>query len=116
MKPGGAVIVFTVNRWSPISIASRLLPFSLHHRIKQYFWGGEEDTFPVHYRMNSRAVLKTLFEQAGFTEELFVTQDDLSAFGNFRWLNWAELVVWRALQLVGLPYPENCLLGLYRRQ
>jgi len=116
IKPGGIVIVFTVNRWSPVTIVSGLLPFSVHHRIKQRFWGGEEeDTFPVHYRMNSRAVLRALFEQADFTEEEFTKPDDLSTFGNFRWLNYAELAAWRGLRSLGLPYPENCLLGLYRR-
>jgi hypothetical protein len=26
-----------------------------------------------------------------------------------------EVLIWRALRLVGLDYPEKCLLGVYRK-
>lgn len=117
VRPDGRVVVFTVNRWSPISLMSRALSFKLHHPIKRFFWGGEEeDTFPVHYRMNTRGTLRSLFEDAGFVEEQFLVADDLSLFGQFRWLNYMELLTWRALKGVGLHYPENCLLGVYRKR
>jgi 2-polyprenyl-3-methyl-5-hydroxy-6-metoxy-1,4-benzoquinol methylase len=116
VNPGGTVVVLTVNRRAPISLLSWLLPFRLHHPIKRLFWGGEEkDTFPVHYRMNTRADLRCLFEQAGFEERLFAKLDDLSAFGRFEWLNYLELLAWSVLRRLGLGYPENCLLGVYRR-
>jgi SAM-dependent methyltransferase len=117
VKPGGTVVVFTINRWAPIALVSRLTPFRFHHPIKQLFWDGEEeDTFPVAYRMNTRKILSRLFDQSGFEELAFAKLDDLSTFCKFKILNHIELAVWRGLKFVGLGYPENCLLGVYRRR
>jgi 2-polyprenyl-3-methyl-5-hydroxy-6-metoxy-1,4-benzoquinol methylase len=117
VRPGGTAVVFTVNKWAPIAILSRALPFRLHHPIKEWIWGSEEkDTFPVHYRMNTRARLRTLFLGAGFVEETFMKTDDLSAFGRFSALNYAELLAWRSVRAAGLHYPENCILAVYRRR
>ncbi len=115
MLPGALVIVFTINRWSPISVLSKLVPFSLHHPIKRFFWGGHErDTFPVQYRMNTRDALRRLFEAEGFAEVAFAYLDDLSTFGSFKSLGRLELAAWSVSKHVGLTYPENCLLGIYR--
>jgi ubiquinone/menaquinone biosynthesis C-methylase UbiE len=116
LRPGGIIVVFTVNKMSPNSQVARLIPFRLHHPIKQFFWGDdEEDTFPVHYKMNSRSVLRSLFREHGFEEVAFSTLDDLSTFARFPHLNCAKLVVWKVLGSVGLKYPENCLLGVYKK-
>jgi SAM-dependent methyltransferase len=116
VKPGGVVVVFTVDLWSPVTVVSRLLPFRFHHAIKRVVWGGdEEDTFPAFYRMNTRRSLRRLFDRAGFSEELFTRVDDLSVFGNFRRLGYVELLLWRSLSAVGLPYPEGCLVAVYRK-
>ncbi len=117
VAPGGTAIVFTVNRRSPISLISRLIPFRFHHRVKKIFWGGEEeDTFPVCYLMNTREELRAIFEKSGFREEWFARLDDLSTFGLFKRLNYLELQAWRIFKSLGLAYPENCLLGVYRRR
>lgn len=45
------VIIYTINKKSPIPIITRFTPFSYHHKIKRFFWGGEEkDTFPISYK------------------------------------------------------------------
>jgi len=116
LKPGGRVVIYTVYRWSPITLASRLVPFGLHHRIKRFFWGGEEkDTFPAVYRMNTHRELKRLFHAGDFEERLFLQLDDLAAFSQIKPLNWLELVAWKILHSVGLRYPESCLLGVYQK-
>jgi ubiquinone/menaquinone biosynthesis C-methylase UbiE len=116
VKPEGRVVVFTVNRRSPVVRLAWLLPFQWHHPIKRLFWGGEEeDTFAVQYLMNTRTELQRLFEPAGFAEEAFVKLDDVSVFGRFKWLNGLELLLWRGLRAIRFGYPENCLLGVYRR-
>lgn len=116
LEPSGTVVVFTVNAWSPLTMISRAVPFRWHHPIKQLFWGGEEeDTFPVQYKMNSRAVLKKLFEANGFREVSFAYLDDLSTLGHFRCGSYVELVWWQTLKRFGLRYPENCLLGVYQK-
>ena len=116
LRPSGAVVIFTVNRRSPLTMVSRLVPFRWHHPIKKLFWGGEEeDTFPVHYKMNSQAVLRDLFETHGFREVSFMYLDDLSTWSQFRMGSYLELLGWRAFNRVGLRYPENCLLGVYQK-
>jgi SAM-dependent methyltransferase len=116
VRPGGVVVIFTVNGRSPLPLLSRVIPFGLHHPIKRLFWGGEEeDTFPVAYRMNSRATLKRLFESDGFHEILFSYLDDLSTLGHFKLGISLELVAWRLLKSIGIRYPETCLLGVYQK-
>jgi 2-polyprenyl-3-methyl-5-hydroxy-6-metoxy-1,4-benzoquinol methylase len=116
VRPGGLAVVLTVSLWSPITVLSRVLPFSLHHPLKKLFWGGEEeDTFPVQYRMNTRAALRDVFARAGFEEAGFTRLDDLSLLGAFKIANYFELSAWRVCSSVGLRYPEHCLLGVYRR-
>ena len=116
LRPAGTVVIFTVHSRSPLTILSRAIPFSWHHPIKKLFWGGEEeDTFPVQYKMNSRAVLKRLFEAHGFREASFAYLDDLSTLGQFRIGSYIELACWRALNRLGIRYPENCLLGVYQK-
>ena len=114
--PGGTVIVFTVNRWSPVSIVSALVPFRFHHPLKSLFWPGPEDaTFPVHYRMNTPRKLAAVLAGAGFSLVTMARLDDLSVFGRFRRLSYAELVVRKGINLFGLPYPEHCLLAVFQQ-
>lgn len=116
LAPHGRVVVFTVHRWSPVTLLSRLLPFTWHHRLKKHFWGGQEaDTFPTRYRMNTRRTLARQFAAAGFVEEHFAYLDDLSVLSQFSLGHRLELKLWRILQIVGLRYPECCLLGVYRK-
>jgi SAM-dependent methyltransferase len=115
-KPGGKVVIYTINRWSAVSIITWLTPFTLHHPIKSLLWGSEEkDTFPVTYRMNTRRALLRLFQEAGFKERYFVYLDDCRSLSRFRATLFCELYSWKVLRAVGCRYPENCLLGIYQR-
>ena len=115
-RMGGRVIVYTVYRWSPVTMLSGFLPFSLHHKIKRMFWDGDPaDTFPTAYRMNTRADLARYFLRNGFCEESFSYLDDCRTCGRWQFLNRLELIVWRALRSVGLHYPEVCILAVYRK-
>ena len=116
LKPGGTLVIYTINKWSPVSILAWLTPFRMHHPVKKIAWQTEEqDTFPIAYRMNTRRTLAKLAEAHGFRETAFRRLDDLSTFAGFRLLNYAELLAWRAFRTIGLTYPENCLLGVYER-
>ena len=113
----GLAVILTINRNSPISLVSRAVPFRLHSPIKSVFWGGEDrDTFPVRYRMNSRKALRGVFTANGFEEAAFAYLDDLSTWIFRPRLHHAELQGWRLFRALGLRYPENCLLGIYRKQ
>jgi SAM-dependent methyltransferase len=115
-KPGGRVVVYTVNRLTPVAAAAWAVPFRFHHAVKTAVWRTEEkDTFPVAYRMNTRGDLRSLFTAHGFREAAFAYLDDCRTLARFRVLNHAELLARSALRAVGLRYPENCLLGVYER-
>lgn len=116
LKPGGRLVVYTVNKFAPVAVATRVVPFRLHHPLKRLVWRTEEkDTFPVAYRMNSRAALRRLTAGHGLAEESFAYLDDCRTFHRFGWMNYLELSAWRILRRVGASYPETCLLGVYRR-
>ncbi len=116
LNPDGIVVIYTINKFSPIPIITYFTPFSIHFKIKYYFWRGEEkDTFPVEYKMNTRKELRKLFLEYDFHEETFQYLDDLSTFSRFKTLNLLEIWVWKLFKMFGIRYPENNLLGIYRR-
>jgi SAM-dependent methyltransferase len=115
-QPDSLVVVYTVNAWSPVPIVTRIVPFALHNPVKRVLWGTEaKDTFPTVFQMNTRRTLRRLFAEGGFEEQSFAYLDDCRTFGQFRVLLTIELLSRRILRAVRLPYPENCLLGVYRR-
>jgi SAM-dependent methyltransferase len=117
-KPGGRVVIYTVYRWSPITMVSSVAPFALHHPLKKILWSAteEKDTFPTAYKMNTRHALKGLLGRAGFEEEEFRYLDDCRSLAAWKLAHRLELGLWKLLHAVDLPYPELCLMGVYRRE
>ncbi len=86
------------------------------HITDPLMWGTEPpDTFPTVYRLNTRRDLLRHFSKAGFVEVLFRKLDDCRIFNRYRLLNFLELTVRGAFRLTGLPYPETCLLAVFRK-
>ncbi len=113
---GGHVVVYTVDRWSPVPLVTSIVPFALHQPIKRLLWGTHaKDTFATAFRMNTRRRLDALLRAGGFVEERFARVDDCRTLAQFRIGQWLELSAWRAMRWIGLGYPEACLIGLYRR-
>jgi SAM-dependent methyltransferase len=116
LRPGGIAVVFTVFAGSPMPLLTRLAPMSLRHVVKRWLWGTEaRDTFPTRFRMNTRGRLQRLFAGVGMHEDAFLRLDDCRTFARFRSLSELELRVARVFRWAGLPYPEHCLLGIYRK-
>ena len=116
LRPGGLAVVFTVFAAAPMPLLTRLAPMGLRHVVKSWLWGTQpKDTFPTRFRMNTRGGLRRCFAAAGMAEEAFLRLDDCRTFAKFEALNRAELAMMRACRAVGVPYPEHCLLGVYRR-
>ncbi len=116
-RPGGLVVIYTVNRFSPVPLLTALVPFALHQPIKRFLWRTEaRDTFPTRFRLNTRGRLAAAFGGGGFDEVLFAHLDDCRTLGRFRAGLRVELWARRALRAVGLRYPETCLLGVYRKR
>jgi SAM-dependent methyltransferase len=115
-KPGGKVVIYTVNRWSPVPLITWMVPFRFHHSVKELLWGTErKDTFPVAYRMNTRGELVRLFEAENFRECYFGYLDDCRSLARFRVTLFLELCAWKFARSLGFRYPETCLLGVYER-
>ncbi|MCB9878315.1 MAG: class I SAM-dependent methyltransferase [Planctomycetes bacterium] len=116
LRPGGLAVVFTVAACSPMPLLTRLAPMGLRHVVKSFLWGTQpKDTFPTRFRMNSRTALERQFAAAGLREEAFVRVDDCRTFARFQSLHKLELFGMRVCRAMGLPYPEHCLLGCYRK-
>jgi len=116
LRPGGIAVVFTVSAYSPMPLLTRLAPMPLRHAVKGWLWGTQpKDTFPTCFRMNTRSALQRLFAGVGMHEEQFLRLDDCRTFARFRTMCEIELRVMRLCRMVRLPYPEHCLLGIYRK-
>ncbi len=116
LRPGGLAVVYTVFAGSPMPLLTRLAPMSLRHRVKSWLWGTQaKDTFPTCFKMNTRGKLERLFAGVGMHEAAFLRLDDCRTFARFRGLCELELKVMRLCRSVRLPYPEHCLLGIYRK-
>ncbi len=116
LRPGGVAVVYTVFAGSPMPILTRFAPMGLRHVVKSWLWGTQpKDTFPTRFRMNTRSALRRLFVGAGMHEEAFLRLDDCRTFARFRSLCELELRLRTACRWLGVPYPEHCLLGVYRK-
>lgn len=117
LRPRGRVVIYTPNKWSPVSLLAAVIPFRLHNPIKRVFWKTEaRDTFPTAYRMNTREELRALFQPHDLYEEFFEYVDDCSVTAGFKPLNVVELSVRSVFRRLNLRYPENCLLAVYRKR
>ena len=117
IRPAGLVAVLTPHRWSPASIAARLIPNALHPCFTRWLDGRvAEETFPTFYRMNTRTRLRQVCEEGGFTEERVWLLDDCSVLQQFGSVFLMQMGLSRVCRGLGIAYPENVLLGLYRRR
>ena len=115
-KPGGYVVIYTPWKWAPMSLMASIVPFSLHNRLKRLVWDSEEqDTFPTAYKMNTRKDLDGLFSANGFEEALFGYLDDCSVTAKFQLLNSMDIGFRNLCLRLKVPYPERCLLAVYRK-
>jgi len=67
LKPGGKFIFLVPNFWDYVSIASYLIPNSLHKLIVEKASGRpEEDTFATYYNSNTKRSITRLAQRTGF--------------------------------------------------
>ncbi|MCP4643246.1 MAG: class I SAM-dependent methyltransferase [bacterium] len=103
LKPGGALVVLTPNRWSIFVVGSRLVPYWLKQVVKSRLFGGhEEDTFPTVYRANSATALNEVGNAAGLTTAETAYIPGLWAFFIFA-APLARLVRWLEYGLARVP-------------
>ena len=114
---GAHVIVYTIYKWSPVSLITKLTPFWAHHAPKRFFWNTEErDTFPVEYKMNTKKELNTVFLNRNFENVCFIYLDDCRTLAKFKLTLHLELLIRKLLNFFNLYYPELCILSVYRKK
>jgi len=70
LMEGGVLIFVCPNRFSYIALVGSLTTHRCHVWLKRLITDtADEDTFPTHYRANSRGRLRTLADRAGFVIE-----------------------------------------------
>ncbi len=117
IRPGGHVVIYTPNRWAPAAVAASLVPGKCHSGFARVLDARrKEDVFPTFYRMNTRKRLREMFESGGFAEVGFAYLDNCRTFQRLRLGCLAELCAWRLFRAAGATYPENDLLGVYRKR
>jgi hypothetical protein len=65
--------------------------------------------------MNTRSSLSRIMTKEGLKEDSFRYLDDCRTLFRFEKLHFAELRLWKMFRAMGVTYPENCLLGIYRK-
>lgn len=116
LRPGGICIIYTVHRFAPVPLLTRLIPMPLRHPLKRLLWGtARKDTFPTRFRLNCRSQLRRAMQSAGLAERSYELVDDCRTFAQFRIGQLLELSLWRCLKLLRLPFPERCILASYRK-
>lgn len=117
LKPGGQLVIYTTSKWAPMSIVAMAVPFRLHNTFKRLIWNSEErDTFPIAYKLNTRADLARHTRSCGLSEVSYRVIDDCRITENYRPLQWLELRSRKLLRLIRLRYPESCILAVYRKE
>ncbi len=117
LKPEGKLVVYTVNGSSLAPSVTKILPNGLKDKLKKALWGTEEkDTFPTHYRMNSREDLRKYLGQNGLTEENFWVLDDCRFFSRYPVLHFFELSARKIASSLRMSHLDSCLLGVYSKK
>jgi SAM-dependent methyltransferase len=66
LRPGGAFVLVTPNRWDYVSVVSSIIPNRWHPALVRALTGrAEEKTFPTFYRANTVGALRRLAAGAG---------------------------------------------------
>jgi SAM-dependent methyltransferase len=86
LKPGGRAIFLTPNARNPVVLLNRLLRPLQSWLVPRLYGRAEADTFPVHYRANTRARLTRLAAGAGLNCERLLLIEDPTYLAFTSWL------------------------------
>ena len=116
MKTGGKVVIYTPNRWSPVTLLARLIPFCFHHHFTHFLWQTEpEDVFPTFYRMNTRKRLRNCSNKAA-SRGRFRYLGNCTTFQRFRLSCFLELFLSARPPRTRIDLPGERAVGVYEKQ
>lgn len=115
VKPGGYFVFKTPAVRTPLFLLSRLLPTSLHKRMKARIGTAEEDVFPACYRANTVPILERELAAAGFRRVWLTTVDQTYAYlSHYRWMYVLGLLYSRMTEWRALAWLRNQIIGIYQ--
>ena len=117
LVPGGGLLFKTPCLTNPTIVASHLLPFAWHQRIKRRLTSSAEDgIFPTYYRCNTPASLERALRGAGLQRQTLVTVDQTYDYLHFSALTYTlGLLYSRLTTVAGLGWLGNAIIGVYTR-
>jgi SAM-dependent methyltransferase len=114
LKPGGTFCFKTPAVHTPLFALSRVLPTSLHRRLKAEIGTEAEDVFPTYYRANTVRTLERALCAAGFRREWLCTVDQTYAYLSHTRATYAlGLLYSRMTEHPWLAWLRNQIIGIY---
>jgi len=116
LKPGGHFIFKTPAVQTPLFLLAKLLPTSVHRRLKSEIGTAEEDIFPTYYRANTVARIERALASAGLEKRALYKVDQTYAYMKHNAILYAlGLLYSRATEWQPLASLRNQIVGAYRR-
>jgi len=116
LKPGGTFIVFTTNIYNYIPLTSRLVPSQIQSKLLRTLLGRpQHETFPTHYRANSRQALAKLAEKGGLVMESCTYSGNPFYLTFSRLLFLGALLFERVTDFPPLQKLKLYILGVFRK-
>ena len=116
LKPGGCLCLKTPTVRTPLFLLAKLLPTTMHRRLKARIGTDESDVFPTYYRANAIPDLERCLMSAGLVRVWLRTVDQTYAYLSFRpWTYVAGLLYSRLTEHPALAFLRNQIIGIYQR-
>jgi SAM-dependent methyltransferase len=83
LRPGGTLCIRTINAWSYLGVASRLVPDGLHAHVLQNIQAERQvrDVFPTYYRCNTIPRLRRQLQDHGFDATVYGAETEPAYLG-----------------------------------
>jgi SAM-dependent methyltransferase len=118
-KPGGCVVLYTVNKFGWVPFLTYITPLNVHLFFQKKLWdqSSEKDSFHTFMRMNTKRSLNKLFLNNGFRALVFQYLEEASIFFKKSIiLFWFEIKYQKFLTLFRLNFLQNNLLAVYKKE
>jgi hypothetical protein len=116
LRPGGAFVLVTPNRWDYVSVVSSIIPNRWHPALVRALTGrAEEKTFPTFYRANTVGALRRLAAGAGLTVESLELRRQHPHYLQKNAILYAIGVAFEQLVQRPVPHLRPWILGVLRR-